>query len=202
MEIVSQRFVVVVTAGAVLVALALGLFVKSSKPSEDSQPVDSASHRGERAVANGADALPAEKPFEGWITSGIELGPPALSSDAAGASWVMDMRGVREVRVDIRPNGRLPQDVVKRGIHSTFARLRSCYESAAAHVPRTPDLEHIVRIDFEVAPNGSVSTGRATPDEAQLDAAFADCVVRVVEALTFPGPDGGVAQVTYVLAFQ
>jgi hypothetical protein len=89
--------------------------------------------------------------------------------------------------------GRLPREVIQNVVRASYPRFADCYETLPQ--PR-PELK--VQMDFTIGLEGKVIDGRV---ESKDWPEFGACVEKVMRALVFPAPDGGIVTVGYPLIF-
>ena len=85
-------------------------------------------------------------------------------------------------------HGRLPPEVVLRIVRQNLGRVRRCYEDA---LRTRPDAEGVVSVRLVIDRSGSVaraSDGGASTFPSEATTA---CVVRQMNSLSFPQPEGG-----------
>jgi hypothetical protein len=78
--------------------------------------------------------------------------------------------------------GGLDPETVQRYIHLRRARIKHCYETQLAVAPT---LAGTVMVQFEISPEGKVSSSTATG----LDADLSSCVADVIQSIEFPRSD-------------
>jgi hypothetical protein len=87
--------------------------------------------------------------------------------------------------------------VIQHTVRDYFGTLRRCYESGLG---RDSHLMGDIILSFVIGPDGSVTQvendGGNMPDEYVVT-----CVLRRLEKLRFPKPEGGVVKVVYPIAF-
>lgn len=95
--------------------------------------------------------------------------------------------------------GSLQRQVIQRVVRTNRSALRYCYER---ELMRQPDLAGRLVVSFTIAPNGTVSTVRAT--ESSLSSpAIEGCVMRQIRRWRFPQPSGGgIVVVSYPFEFR
>ena len=97
----------------------------------------------------------------------------------------------------VQVRGRLPADVIRRVVRSTFGRFALCYENALRVDPK---LAGRITVRFTIDGSGSVSS--ATEDSSDLTSpTMRQCVVRSFATLPFPQPESGTVTVDYPLIF-
>jgi Ca-activated chloride channel family protein len=94
-------------------------------------------------------------------------------------------------------SGRLPPEVVQRILRQSFGRFRRCYENG---LRRDPTLAGRVSVHFIIQANGEVSAA-SNAGSSLADNGVVSCIVRGVQGLSFPAPEGGPATVTFPLTF-
>jgi hypothetical protein len=95
-------------------------------------------------------------------------------------------------------SGRVPPEVIQRIVHLNFGRMRACYEEG---LRRNPHAAGRLGVQFTIMPDGSVSRVSTTGAD-EVGAGVAACVVRAMEALSFPPPEGGTVTVSYPFVFS
>ena len=131
--------------------------------------------------------------------STVASAAPVASTEPSAAPSVSSAKPasarMREGSVTVK--GRLPPEVVQRVVRQHFARLRSCYESAAR---TNPSLEGRVSVHFVIGAKGRVESvgdgGSDLPDKGVVDCALAE-----FRTFSFPAPQGGTVDVTYPIVF-
>jgi hypothetical protein len=100
--------------------------------------------------------------------------------------------------IDFSSNGRLPAEVIQRIVRQNFGRFRLCYEGG---LRGNPGLSGRVTTKFVIDRTGAVSqasdAGSDMPSQQVVS-----CVVRSFQNLSFPMPEGGIATVSYPIAFS
>jgi hypothetical protein len=94
-------------------------------------------------------------------------------------------------------SGALPIDVIRRIIHENLGRFRLCYEREHKNDPKPRG--HI-DVKFIIDRDGSVSHAEA--HRSDLPDRLVQCVVRSVEILSFPQPEGDTVTVVYPIRFE
>lgn len=92
--------------------------------------------------------------------------------------------------------GDLDKSIIKRYINRNISKIAYCYEK---QLLAKPGIAGTVKVQFLIAPNGSVqsSTGNG------FDGEVSSCVAGVVKNISFPAPkNGGVVQVNYPFTFH
>lgn len=165
-----------------------------------------------------AKAAPADPASNGWGDSIAEargaggLGLSSIGTLGGGTAAAPQRFGTGQGRLggsqqiqapkvrlgSIEVGGRLPQEAVARIARQNFGRFRLCYEQGLA---RNPALTGSVNVRFEIARDGSVNASRNAGSDLP-DPATVACVLASFAGLTFPQPEGGVANVKYSLRFE
>jgi hypothetical protein len=93
-------------------------------------------------------------------------------------------------------NGDLDPAIIRRYIKRNLEKVSYCYER---HLMTHPGSEGSVKIQFLIAPNGTVQTSTGGGFNPEV----ANCVADVVSHIEFPKPNGGGAvQVNYPFTFH
>jgi hypothetical protein len=89
--------------------------------------------------------------------------------------------------------GGLAREAVRRIILRNVAQVRFCYETGLRNAP---GLRGAVSVAFQIAPDGRVSSSRATPERQALQS-VSECIAASFRRWVFPSPtDGAVVSVT------
>jgi hypothetical protein len=97
---------------------------------------------------------------------------------------------------DAKSVGDLDPAIIRRYIKRNLEKISYCYER---HLMTHPGAEGSVKVQFLIAPNGTVQTSTG----AGFNAEVANCVADVVSHIEFPKPNGGGAvQVNYPFTFH
>ena len=95
-------------------------------------------------------------------------------------------------------SGRVPPEVIQRIVRQNFGRMRGCYEEG---LRQNPHAAGRLTVQFTIEQNGSVSRV-STAGADEVGAGVAACVVRAMQQLSFPAPDGGTVTVSYPFVFS
>ncbi|MEO7331086.1 MAG: AgmX/PglI C-terminal domain-containing protein, partial [Minicystis sp.] len=115
----------------------------------------------------------------------------------SGSSFAVKSPTPRVQLGAISVSGRLPPEVVQRVVRQSAGRARRCYENG---LRRDPTLAGRVVVRFLILANGEVGSA-ADAGSSLGDPGVIACVVRTVQGLTFPAPEGGAITVTYPITF-
>jgi hypothetical protein len=125
--------------------------------------------------------------------------PPRESVELAGLGEQSAARSRPRLIVKagaLTVSGRLAPEVIQRILARSFARVRRCYERG---LDKDPTLTGRVAVRFVIGADGAVS--RVTDGGSDMpDAEVVQCIVRVMEGLSFPQPERGI--VTVVTPFM
>jgi hypothetical protein len=89
----------------------------------------------------------------------------------------------------------LDKAIIRRYIKRNIQKIQYCYEK---QLLADPKLSGTVTTKFVITPDGTV--GKAEADGVHKETA--SCIARVIQAIEFPKPKGGIVQVTYPFTFR
>jgi len=127
----------------------------------------------------------------GGTGAGLGVGSLRLSGKHRGKVPIIKMG---EMKVE----GRLPPDVVKRIVRQNFARFRFCYEN---ELRNDPTLEGDVVSKIIIGKTGDV-TSVTDAKSSMKNAKVVQCVQKSLHALSFPQPEGGIVSATLPVHFE
>jgi hypothetical protein len=95
--------------------------------------------------------------------------------------------------------GGLAKDVIQREVRRAQPQLRTCYELS---LQAQPEAGGKVTVAFQIGPDGHVRQSKVLNSELTW-APSLTCLLRVVDGLEFPPPQGGGnVDITYPLIFR
>jgi hypothetical protein len=94
-------------------------------------------------------------------------------------------------------SGRLPPEVIRRIVQRHLPTIRLCYENG---LRKNPDLAGKVVVKFVIGRDGAVSVASGAGSDMP-EPAVVSCVVKTVQRMRFPEPQGGIVTVVYPFVF-
>jgi beta-lactamase regulating signal transducer with metallopeptidase domain len=113
------------------------------------------------------------------------------AADAGNPPGAGDKPDAFSPRLSDEPPGRLSPETIRRVVREHYGAFRVCYEALPEMVPTRATLR------FTIGTDGRVVEGSVGAEIDQLG----QCVERVMFALVFPAPVGGVVTVVYPVIF-
>jgi len=131
----------------------------------------------------------------------VKVGGTGAYQSAPGALGGNDhaTKAPRLRQGEVTIDGPLPSEVILRITRQNFGRHRLCYETGLA---KDPKLAGQVAVHFVIDGAGHVTKAEPAPSTRMPDPDVAACVVRGFSNLSFPQPDAGTVDVTYVITFE
>ncbi len=155
------------------------------------------------SIASNDDDVPNDAGARAWSYGdddasfgpyGIGLGGPLGRVDGGSPR----APGGKTVKMKVGPsnvNGRPPPEVIQRIVRQNFGRVRLCYENG---LRTNPSLAGRVIIHFVIDRAGAVSSSVDGGSTLRHDPTV-QCIARVIHALAFPQPEGGIVTVKYAI---
>ena len=161
------------------------------------------------AAAQVIDAAAEVLSVEGEPFAGFAAWSPGLASEPTGP-WpsavpilysdtpVPKAAKAESTVTETRPSGFCEKGAVQRVVMGRSGAYRACYE---VELQRHPELAGRVEIRFTIEPDGTVSGVAATADDLG-SVNVSQCLIKQVQGLNFPKPDGGVCVIRWPFKFQ
>lgn len=124
-----------------------------------------------------------ERVVAGWVAAPTEREVKKLFTPTLPAVEII----LESARVKSGAEGGLPKSVIYAEIVRNQSRVRACYEML---LQRDAHAGGKVSVDFMIGPDGDVEKSEAA-ENTTGDAALAECILGVVNAMKFPKPEGG-----------
>lgn len=99
----------------------------------------------------------------------------------------VDQQLLKRALRNIAVQGSLDKEVVRRVIRAHLNQVKYCYQKGLL---RQPKLQGTVRIQFTIAPDGTVAASRVMRSDLD-DPAVGTCIASAVRSWRFPRPKGG-----------
>lgn len=190
----ASSFTALVFAAALVtlgVAGGVVFFLLSAKP----EPANSGVAIAEPARENAPPPPPPANEPHRVDPRIVKVSKP--TKDPEGAI-TLESRVARPDEAGEASSGSLERSVVARVVRQKLSRVRSCYEIG---LRRDPGLSGTLTVEFVIDPTGRVeesTIASASLDDADVEA----CVLKIVDSMRFPAPEGGSLTVTYPFVLE
>lgn len=133
------------------------------------------------------------------VSQGSGSGGIASFGSGAGHLGASHRTAAPQVRMGASMvSGRVPPEVIQRIVRQNYGRMRGCYEEG---LRQNPHAAGRLTVQFVIEHDGSVSRV-STAGADEVGAGVAACVVRAMQQMSFPSPDGGTVTVSYPFVFS